>query len=150
MKRTAGAAALTDLILEVFVLNGQLLSAGDQLTKPLGLTSARWQVLGAIDLAGRSMSVSQIGRRMGLSRQTVQRIANDMEALGFVTYERNLDHVRAKLVVPTLKGRKALEHIKAVQTEWSNRLAKGLSASKINEAVELLRDVGSRIEIDET
>ena len=42
---------LTDLVLDVFRLNGALLASGDTLVKDLGLTSARWQVLGAIALS---------------------------------------------------------------------------------------------------
>jgi len=57
--RTESGEALTDLILEVFRLNGALLDAGNQLSKPHGLTSARWQVMGAIDLAGHAMTVAQ-------------------------------------------------------------------------------------------
>jgi hypothetical protein len=48
--RPAGKAA-TALILEVFRFNGRLLAAGDKLVANLGLTSARWQVLGAIALS---------------------------------------------------------------------------------------------------
>jgi hypothetical protein len=40
---------ITDLILETFRLNGELLTAGDRLVADLSLTSARWQVLGAVD-----------------------------------------------------------------------------------------------------
>ena len=45
--------ALTGLVIEVFRLNGDLLAAGDALVGDLGLTSARWQVLGAIALSHR-------------------------------------------------------------------------------------------------
>ena len=47
-RHTPGGEALTDLFLAVFRLNGRLLAAGDHLVSDLGLTSARWQVLGAI------------------------------------------------------------------------------------------------------
>ncbi len=146
MKHTIEAAFVTDLILEVFRLNGQLLEAGDRLTRPLGLTSARWQVLGAIDVAGRSLSVPQIGRRMGISRQAVQRIANDLEGLGFITFENNPDHARARLVVLTEKARGALTQICVWQIEWSNNLSRGMGASWLSEAVEVLRDMKLRCE----
>jgi hypothetical protein len=48
---TPAGAATTELILETFRLNGLLLEAGDRLVADIGLTSARWQVLGAIALA---------------------------------------------------------------------------------------------------
>ena len=37
----------TELVLDVFRLNGLLLAAGDHLTAGEGLTAARWQVLGS-------------------------------------------------------------------------------------------------------
>ena len=48
---TPEAVLLTRLVLELFRLNGRLLAAGDAMTRDLGLTSARWQVLGAVRLA---------------------------------------------------------------------------------------------------
>lgn len=150
MKHSPEAAALTDLILEVFRFNGQLLVAGDRLTKPLGLTSARWQVLGAIDLADHPMTVAQISRRMGVSRQSVQRIANDLVGLNFITFENNPDHVRAKLIIPTVKGREALKRIGAVQIEWSNALAKEMDAARLIEALDVLRELQLRCETTET
>ena len=74
--------AVTALILEAFRLNGRLLAAGDALVAGLGLTSARWQVLGAVAASPASLSVAQIARGMGLTRQAVQRLANDMERDG--------------------------------------------------------------------
>lgn len=150
MRRSPEADAFTDLILEVFRINGQLLAAGDHLTKPLGLTSARWQVLGAIDLAGHPMTVAQISRRMGVSRQSVQRIANDLKAAGFISFEPNLDHARAKLIVATAKGKSALEHIATIQAEWANTVAKGMAVEQLVETADVLRELQARCEKLET
>ena len=70
---------LTDLIVETFRLNGRLLAAGDGLVADLGLTSARWQVLGAIAASPVPLPVASIARNMGLSRQGVQRLARSEE-----------------------------------------------------------------------
>ena len=45
-----GTAAVTQLTLTVFRLNGTLLHWGDRLVEPLGLTSARWQMLSLIHI----------------------------------------------------------------------------------------------------
>ena len=140
-ERTPAGNALTDLILEVFRLNGELLDAGDQITKPYGLTSARWQVMGALDLEGRSLTVAQIARRMGLARQGVQRIINDLERLGMVTLEDNVDHKRAKLVALTADGRQAMAQIEQAQIAWVNQLSDGLSERQINQALKLMQTV---------
>lgn len=146
MKRAQQANAMTNLILEIFRVNGQLLIEGDRLTKPLELTSARWQVLGAVELANYPMSVAQIGRRMGLTRQAVQRVANDLERLNFIRFENNPDHVRAKLIVPTKKGLNALSEIAVIQAKWSNDLAKGIDEARLIDAFEVLRELQSRCE----
>src|SRR5262245_51426070 len=106
MHRTASSRAFTELILEVFRVNGRLLSAGDALTRPLDQTSARWQVLGSLDEEART--VADISRWMGLTRQSVQRTADLLEADGLVAYVDNPAHQRAKLATLTPRGRTTL------------------------------------------
>lgn len=144
--RTAKGEALTSLILEVFRLNGAMLDAGNRLTKPHGMTSARWQVMGAIDLAGRPVTVAQIARRMGLARQGVQRIANDLEQLGMVTFEKNIDHKRAQLVSISDAGRKAMVKIDNDQAAWVNEISKELTEHQLTQALEVLQAVRERTE----
>ena len=79
-KRQGGAFA--ELVIEVFRLTGQLLQAGDELAKPVGLTSSRWQVLGVVEHA--PASVAHVAREMGLSRQSVQRTADLLAEDGLV------------------------------------------------------------------
>jgi len=135
---------LTKLILEVFRLNGALLSAGDELVQDIGLTSARWQVLGAVALAGEPLSVAQISRRMGLSRQAVQRVANDLEVAGLIAYRDNPDHKRAKLVALTTKGERTYAEADARQIAWVNTLAEDLNTEDIARATQALRQVHER------
>lgn len=146
MKRSPEGGAVTELILEAFRLNGQLLEAGDRLTAPVGLTSARWQILGAIENEGRPLTVAQIGRRMGLSRQGVQRVVNDLETLEFVSLEENPDHKRAKLVVLTPSCIETLRKLEVVQCRWVNELAVGLSDSGLKRAFKLMIEVRERCE----
>lgn len=146
MSRSPEGAAVTELILEAFRLNGQLLDAGDRLTAPVGLTSARWQILGAIEGEGRPLTVAQVGRRMGLSRQAVQRVVNDLEGLGFVTLETNPDHKRAKLIVLTPSCIETLRKLDVMQSQWVNELATGLSDSGLKRAVKLMSEIRERCE----
>ena len=102
--------ALTGLVIEVFRLNGDLLEAGDALVEDLGLTSARWQVLGAIALSPMPISVAHIARNMGLTRQAVQRSVDEMRADGFVRFDANPHHRRAMLVTMTEQGEARLPY----------------------------------------
>ena len=143
---TKAAKAFTELILETFRLNGRLLGAGDRLTKPLGLTSARWQVLGAI--AQQSLSVAQIARKVGLARQNVQRLADVLEKDGAVHYLPNPAHARAKLVQLTPKGVRTIRDLTEVQVLWANRIASCASAPEIQEALNTLRKLTARLDAE--
>lgn len=146
-KRTPAAEALTDLILEVFRLNGRLLAAGDALTYPSGQSSARWQVLGAI--ADEPRTVASIARTMGLARQSVQRTADVLERDGIVEFAANPAHRRAKLVRLTRRGRRILDRITDAQAEWANDLVAGaaLDQRAIGKALETATRLRSALEV---
>jgi DNA-binding MarR family transcriptional regulator len=139
-------AAVTELILEVFRLNGHLLAAGDALVRDLGLTSARWQVIGAIALSPVPLPVSQVARNMGLSRQGVQRIANELESQGILRFEPNPHHRRAKLVLLTEQGRALYDAAAKRQKPWASALANGLPIARVEAARDLLRTLRRRLE----
>ena len=143
---TPEGAALTALILEVFRLNGALLGEGDRLVGDIGLTSARWQVMGAAALSPVPLPVAAIARNMGLTRQAVQRVANDLEEAGFVRFAPNPHHQRAKLVVLTASGTAAFRAATARQAPWANRLAAGLDLRRIRAAGLVLRTVAQRLD----
>jgi DNA-binding MarR family transcriptional regulator len=145
-RRTPAGEAVTELILEVFRLNGRLLVAGDRLVSRLGLTSARWQVLGAVALAEGAEPVAWLARSMGLNRQGVQRIVNELVAEGYVALEPNPHHRRASLVVLTAKGRAAVAAADRRQTPWVNALAKGMGAEDIAAAKQTVAALRSRLE----
>jgi DNA-binding MarR family transcriptional regulator len=130
-RHTPAGDALTGFILDLFRANGLLLTAGDRLVAPLGLTSARWQILGAIVDAERPEPVAWLARNLGANRQNVQRIINDLGEAGFVGFEPNPHHRRAQLVVLTDKGRQTFEAAMRLQAPWVNRLAEGLSVREL-------------------
>ena len=134
LKRTPGGDAVTDFVLDLFRLNNQLLLAGDRLVAPLGLTSARWQILGAIVAADYPQPVAWLARNLGAHRQNVQRIINDLAKEGLVAFETNPHHRNARLVVLTQEGRRAFEQAMRLQAPWSDSLARGLPVKDIETA----------------
>ena len=144
MRRTEASEAFTTLVLEVFRLNGRLLSAGDGLTGPAGQTSARWQVLGALEEGPRT--VADIGRRMGLTRQSVQRTADLLEADGLGAYASNPAHQRAKLATLTQRGRAILDSITKRQIEWANRIGSRLVEDDLQRTIRTLQQVRDAID----
>ena len=130
-KRTPAGAILTDLILDLFSLTSRMLTVGDKLVADLGLTSARWQILGAVTQADRPQPVAWLARDLGAYRQNVQRIINDLHKEGLVAFEANPHHRRAQLVVLTDKGKRAFEAAMNLQVPWVDNLSDGLSVKDL-------------------
>jgi DNA-binding MarR family transcriptional regulator len=145
-RRTPAGAAVSELIVAIFRLNGRLLVSGDRLVANLGLTSARWQVLGAVALSLTCEPVARLARNMGLNRQGVQRIVGELAAEGFVELKDNPHHRSAKLVVMTAKGLKAFDAAMRLQTPWVNRLGEGFDAKSIEKAAKVLEGLRQRLE----
>jgi len=145
-KRTPEGDALTDLVLDLFRLDSLLLTSGDRLVSPLGLTSARWQVLGTIVAAERPQPVAWLARDLGGNRQNVQRIVNDLHKEELVAFEVNPHHRRAQLVVLTEKGRRAFDAAMDLQAPWINGLADGLSVKDIRTVHRVIRTLRDRLE----
>jgi DNA-binding MarR family transcriptional regulator len=138
--------AVTELILETFRLNGGLLEAGDELVRHLGLTSARWQVLGAINASAVPLPIAHLARNMGLSRQAVQRLANEMRKDGLLRFESNPHHERAKLLLMTDQGKTAFLSAMAKQRRWAESMAEGLSIQSVVDASRVLYELRHRLE----
>jgi DNA-binding MarR family transcriptional regulator len=121
VSRTEAGDVLTDVVMRTFRLYGAFLDAAEVMTKPVGLTAAWWQVLGAV--LREPLSVSGIAREMGLARQSVQRIADLLVDRGLAEYLPNPAHQRAKLVRPTDEGYAAIARLREAQHEWANRVS---------------------------
>ncbi|HTR12698.1 MAG TPA: MarR family winged helix-turn-helix transcriptional regulator [Roseiarcus sp.] len=130
-KRTPAGESLTRLMLDLFRLNSLVLTSGDRLVARLGLTSARWQVLGAIVAVERPQPVAWLARDLGGNRQNVQRIVNDLHKEGLVAFETNPHHRRAQLVVLTDKGKQTFDAAMRLQAPWINELADGISVKDL-------------------
>ena len=126
MKRSEEGQLLTDIVLNVFKLNGLLISEGDKLAEEFDQTSARWKVLGALATYEDSMTVADIARNMGLTRQAVQRLANELQTDNLLKSEENPNHKRAKLMVLTQKGKDVYNKIDKKQIKWINDKSKDL------------------------
>lgn len=124
-------AVLTRVVLLVFRLNGLLLAAGDRMAAPAGQTSARWQVMGVIDHG--PLTVSAVGRIMGLRRQSVQRTADLLVVGGIAAYVDNPADRRARLLALTSSGRRALRRIEEAQRVWASENGEALGLEQLLE-----------------
>ena len=112
---------LSALAKTIFRLNGQFLAVGEELARPAGLTAALWQVLAAVLPSPRS--VSEIAREIGVTRQSVQRLADVLVERGLAAYQPNPAHRRAQLLTPTISGREAVRRISPTHAVFAKRLS---------------------------
>ena len=143
---TPEGEAATDVVLALFRANGLVLAAGHRLAEQEGLTAARWQVLGAVALAGRPLTVPQIARRMGLTRQAVQATVNQLHRDTLIETSDNPDHRRSPLINLTERGRQKYAALDWQQIAWINELSAGLKLSDLAAAARLLQDLSDRLE----
>ncbi|KUF13343.1 MarR family winged helix-turn-helix transcriptional regulator [Streptomyces silvensis] len=136
----ASGDAAQDLLsrtaLTVFRLNGQFLSVSEELAAPAGLTAAWWQVLGAV--LREPLPVAGIARAMGITRQSVQRVADLLVRRGLAEYAPNPAHRRAKLLRPTEAGRAAVARIEPGHAEVAARLREALGAEEFARTARVL------------
>jgi DNA-binding MarR family transcriptional regulator len=118
----------TGFAMTVFNLNGLLIEIGEDLVRPLGQTSARWQVLGR---AHAPTTVAQMAREIGHAPQSVQRIADVLALEGLVRYTAHPTDRRTKLVGLTDAGSDVLSAIYARQVAWSERVMPSLDERRV-------------------
>ncbi|MFF5358390.1 MarR family winged helix-turn-helix transcriptional regulator [Streptomyces scabiei] len=123
----------------VFRLNGQFLSVADELTRPAGLTAAWWQVLGAV--LPEPLPVAGVARAMGITRQSVQRVADLLVGRGLAEYVPNPAHRRAKLLAPTPAGRAAIDQVEPGHAALAARLARELGEAEFAETVRVIEQL---------
>jgi DNA-binding MarR family transcriptional regulator len=130
--RTPAGDAFSELIVRVLRLHGLLTAAGDAIARPVGQSSARWQVLAMIE--GESHSVAETARTLGLARQSVQRVADLLAAAGLIVYEENPRHRRAQLMTLTDDGRRTLAAIQARQRPWADAIGSAAGLRRLGRA----------------
>jgi DNA-binding MarR family transcriptional regulator len=136
-----GAYALTGVVLAIFRSNGCLLEAGDGLVKDLGLTSARWQVMGALALADGPMTTPKIASAMGLTRQGVQKQLNVLVSEKFLDQIDNPKHKRSPVYVLSNLGKKTYAAANAKWVRWASQLNRVFSPGDLEVALRVLNQL---------
>ena len=149
MARTARVLEdpLNELVLSIFWLNGFFLDAADRLTAGSGLTTARWQVLGAV--LHEPLTVAAIARDMGLARQSVQRTADLLVEEGLCEYLPNPCSSTGKTAVPHGPRSGLLRQLTPRVTAWSKRVSESVGDDVIGAATVSVRELMSALSRDE-
>jgi DNA-binding MarR family transcriptional regulator len=142
--RTEAGDLLTDLVLATFRLHARITEVAQELATSGGLTAAWWQVLGGV--LDQPRSVAEIGRRMGMTRQGVQRVADLLVDHGLAEYRPNPAHRRAKLLACTEAGHWSIRRIALVQRPWASRVGDEVGADELRDALAAMRHLVAVLE----
>lgn len=134
-----------DLVLSIFRLNGILQAEGDRMAGSLGLTSARWKVIGVIALSPGGVTVPAIARTLGQSRQAVQRITDVMQEDDLLAYADNPRHKRSPLVALTEQGQQVYNALRAVQDPWAIEHTEDVPVEDLETALRLIHRLIARM-----
>lgn len=131
--------AFQRLVGEVFRLNGQLLATAEDLSRPMGVSPAGWQTIAT--LRDEPMTVSEIGRRLGMRRQSAQHNIGRLVRQGLVELQPNPGHRGAPLAALTPLGRQTMARLYSLQSELAGRFTERLplTAADLDALALLLR-----------
>ncbi|MGL4619359.1 MAG: MarR family winged helix-turn-helix transcriptional regulator [Chroococcidiopsis sp.] len=148
-KKTSASNALTDLIRTVIRMNATVQKSGTRLMRGTGITNARWQTLSELFALEKRVTVSELARHMGLTRQAIQRLADDMARDGLVEFAENPGDARAMHLLLTEAGRAMYHNALEREWRWTNEIAKNFDAEQIASAVALLEAITQKIQTDD-
>ncbi|MEU2392618.1 helix-turn-helix domain-containing protein [Streptomyces sp. NPDC007369] len=131
------ADELALLVADVFEAAGALRRAGEALAAAEGQTQARWQLMSAV--SEEPLPVARAARRLGVARQGVQRIANELVRDGLAELRDNPDHRTSPLLALTDAGQHALAAITARARAAHRTMGEGLTDTDLAAVRELLR-----------
>jgi DNA-binding MarR family transcriptional regulator len=126
-----GPGSLLPLIVaDVFELAGRFREEGEAIAKTVGQTQARWQVMSAASADPRT--VPQIARRLGVTRQNVQRIADLLVKESWASFAANPDHKGSPYLVLTARGQAALAKITKAARQSHAQVVRKLAGTDVD------------------
>jgi DNA-binding MarR family transcriptional regulator len=129
------------LLAEVYELAGRSRRRSDAEAAEFGSTGARWLVMSAI--SDHDLTVAAIARRLGLARQAVHRVVDDLVRQAHVERLANPDHARSELVSLTPDGRSVWRQMMRSSTRHRAGILDAAGVS--DEEIDVVRDVLRRM-----
>lgn len=130
------------LVADVYDVAGRSRRTSEALAGAEGQTVARWHLMSVISDEPRSVAAA--ARRLGLARQSVQRVADQLLADGLAVSSPDPADARAPQLELTPAGRRVLDRLveRADRQRDAQLTAAGLTARELDEARRVLRAVG--------
>ena len=117
------------------------------MVEPLGLTSARRKVPGAIELAGVPLTAPKIGEAMGVTRQGAQKQLNVLAEQGLVEARPNPAQRRSPQYILTPQGLALYRRAEALWAVQADDLAKLITSAQASAATQTLESMLHQLQI---
>ena len=141
--KTEPADLINAIAVEAYIVGAAFRRHGDALAKKAGQTQARWQVLRMA--SDGTLSVPQIARRIGVTRQNVQRIADALVRESLACFVLNPDHKSSSHVALTDRGRAVLAKITESTVGYRKGLASLLQGSDLGYVLASFRTLSAAL-----
>jgi len=136
------ALAVDLLIREILFSFFRLNATGERLFARFGHTPGKVSLMRSLMEQG-PQSVAQIARARPVTRQAVQRMADELAEQGLIEFVENPTHRRAKLARLTAEGKQLMDEAMAAELKLAGRLAHNFS----DREVEIAREVIQRLTV---
>ena len=140
-------ADITKSVLTIFRLNSLLLRKGDELALPFKITSAIWQILGAIHYSQEPISCPNIAESIGMTRQGALKQLNIAEKFGLVLRIQNPLHERSHLYALTKKGNQTYDSVMILQKKWMFSLFKNIALNDVKKILAVLSALETQLSV---
>ena len=142
MTKAEKMVALTAAVRAVF---NRLKALTDGLHGDLEITTAMRAVMETLSDQG-AMTVPQIARQKGVSRQHIQLLADALVAADLAVVKENPAHRRSSLIALTDKGKRAFAKMRARETPVAADLADEFDAQELDRAAAVLTRLAARLD----
>ena len=129
---------LHDLFREVFALHAALSAVMDKVHEQAGLNTSQHKIMRSLTQI-EPATVPDIGAMLGVSRQFVQTVCNDLLARGFIEFKKNPRHKRSKFAELTETGRIAFRNARQKENQIVEQALPEIDPERAKETRELLK-----------
>lgn len=139
------AEKMTALIAAVRAVFNRLKALGDDLHGDMEVTTAMRAVMETLAAQG-AMTVPQIARLKGVTRQHIQLLADALAEAGLAVVKENPAHRRSSLIALTEKGKRTFAKMRAREVPVVANIATEFDAQDLDRATASLTRLAARLD----
>lgn len=128
------------LMAQVYELAAVSRRDSESVAGPIGVTVTQWHTMSVLS-DGAAATVPQVAARLGVTRQAVQRVADQLVDRGHLEKVANPQHDTSPLLRLTPSGTEVLQQLWARSDEPRARMLAGVELGRLDEAASTLGDL---------